>query len=176
MLACDFMLVAWYFVILRRTSSTNLEWENDYCPQHSKYTMYPDRIWHIRLLKYFWSSIAWHLNVNKQGIYDKIRKWMGVKGGKTRRKTKTKVIRCGAVFDGKYWKHEKGGRCPWHREEVKKDIKVCVGGHKSSHERVPQCNCRELWLMKPIRGQITRSNRKIVCRDWYLLTAPVYMS
>lgn len=58
---------------------------------------------------------------------------MGVKGEKTRRKNKTKVIRC-AIFDGKDWKHGKQGRCPWDREEVRKDIKVCVGGHRSSYE------------------------------------------
>lgn len=153
MLACDFMLVAWYFVILRRTSSTNLEWENDYCPQHSKYTMYPDRIWHIRLLKYFWSSIAWHLNVNKQGIYDKIRKWMGVKGGKTRRKTKTKVIRCGAVFDASTGNMEREAGVPGTERRWKKisrsvweDTKV----HMKEFHNATVGSC-DLWSLSEVR-------------------------
>ena len=60
---------------------------------------------------------------------------MGVIGEKTRRKSESIGIRCDAVFDSKEWKHKKkGSGYTGTREEVRKNMKVCVGGHKNSHE------------------------------------------
>lgn len=60
---------------------------------------------------------------------------MGIIGEKTRRKSESIGNRFGAVFDSKEWKHKrKGSGYTGTREEVRKNMTVCVGGHKSSHE------------------------------------------
>lgn len=60
---------------------------------------------------------------------------MGITGEKTRTKSESIGIRFGVVFGSKEQKHKKKGSVyTGTREEVSKNMKICVGGHKSSHE------------------------------------------